>query len=255
MFPTQPVAEMFHVKPKDRLALEAQLRTYLAEAAVPVTGGQITALLDHLRMVLEVNLNHNLTAIRNPQEALRLHAIDSIMALDSLPAMSRRLVDIGSGQGYPAIPFAILKPSMQVTMIESVGRKAQFLEAAIHNLGIADRVNVLNCRAECVPEETLSAYDVVTARAVASLASLVELASPLLRFSGVLVAMKGSPEVSELQAANLAAVRCGMSPGLHHEYRLTGGEERRMISRYEKVGPPLVQLPRRVGLAQKRPLK
>jgi len=246
---------MFHVKPKDRLALEAQLRTYLAEAAVPVTGGQITALLDHLRMVLEVNLNHNLTAIRNPQEALRLHAIDSIMALDSLPAMSRRLVDIGSGQGYPAIPFAILKPSMQVTMIESVGRKAQFLEAAIHNLGIADRVNVLNCRAECVPEETLSAYDVVTARAVASLASLVELASPLLRFSGVLVAMKGSPEVSELQAANLAAVRCGMSPGLHHEYRLTGGEERRMISRYEKVGPPLVQLPRRVGLAQKRPLK
>lgn len=243
------------MKPNDRFALEDQLKKYLAEARVTVSEGQIAALLDHLRMVLETNRQHNLTAIRDPSDALRLHTIDSLMALDSLPRAANRLADIGSGQGYPAIPLAIINPSMRVTMIESTARKAQFLRDVICELGISDRVTVLNSRAECVPEDTFSSHDIVTARAVASLASLVELASPLLQLSGVLVAMKGSPEAGELIAADLAARQCGMGLGQHHEYVLSGGFERRMISQYRKVGPPLVQLPRRVGRAQKRPLK
>ncbi len=243
---------MKHMDPPD---LDTMLAEHLLQAGVLVSHGQKDALLRHLHLVLETNKETNLTAIRNPEDALRLHTIDSIQALDSIPALTTALADIGSGQGYPAIPFGILRPKMKVTMIESNERKARFLQATVRSLGIGCRVEVLNCRAECVPPAILGTYDVVTARAVASLAALVELASPFLKQGGILVAMKGSPEAKELGAANNAAVHCGMSPGLHRSYILANGSEERTISIYRKVERPSITLPRRVGLAQKRPLK
>ena len=247
--------EMFHVKHMDSRGLREALQDHLVATGVVVDTRQVDLLLQHLNLVLRVNEETNLTAIRGPEEALRLHTLDSIEALEFVPPLTATLADIGSGQGYPAIPFAVLRSEMRVTMVEANAKKAQFLRLAVTRLGIDGRADVLNCRAESVPPAHLNAYDVVTARAVASLASLVELASPLLRDGGVLLAMKGSPEPTELVAGDQAAVRCGMSPGVPRTYKLRNGGEARSVLMYQKVGAPAVQLPRRVGLAQKRPLR
>lgn len=231
------------------------LQSYLDECNLQVTEEQGEQLTNHLRLVLQANQDQNLTAIREANEALRLHTVDSLLALVAIPEDAVRLVDIGSGQGYPAIPLAILRPTMRVAMIEANSRKARFLQFIVSEMGLGERIEVVNDRAESVAEDHGELYCVATARAVASLAALVELAAPLLRQSGILVAMKGLPEATEYRMADRAAMLCGMSPGKHDGYLLPGGGESRTISVFKKVGSPAVTLPRRVGRAQKRPLK
>jgi 16S rRNA (guanine527-N7)-methyltransferase len=197
-----------------------------------------------------------LTTVRDPAGAVEIHVADSLAALD-VPAVRRagRIADLGSGGGYPGLVLALALPDAQVALVESVGKKAAFLERAAVDLGL-DTVEVVPRRAEDWPAG-LARADVVTARALAPLAVLVEYAAPLLVPGGALVAWKGRPEAAEIADADVAAARLGMSTPTARDVPadLVRGAERRRLYLSSRVGDLPAGYPRRPGMARKRPIQ
>ncbi|HEY8467560.1 MAG TPA: 16S rRNA (guanine(527)-N(7))-methyltransferase RsmG [Solirubrobacterales bacterium] len=200
----------------------------------------------------------SLTSVREPKQAWRAHVADSLTGLE-VPELraARAIADVGAGAGFPAFPLAVALPDARIDAIESVARKCGFIAAAAEAAGISN-VRAVNARSEEWARETppdggREAYDAVTARAVARLATLAELASPLLREGGVLVAWKGRRDPEEeaeleraLEPTAMAAVRV-LAVG-----ELVGYEHRHLHV-LRKAGPTPANLPRRPGIAKKRP--
>jgi 16S rRNA (guanine527-N7)-methyltransferase len=223
------------------------------ELGIAVTELQATRLLDHLGAVLESNKRLNLTAIADRERAIRLHIVDSLAVVSHVASASGKIADIGSGAGFPGIPVAIVS-HRPVDLIESVKKKAAFLEECVDALAGLYGSNVLAVRAEEAALVPKNRYQHVTARALTSLPALVELASPLLVIGGTLWAMKGAPTTEELESGFRAAGLVGMQEVERLKYTLPSSDERRMIVGYAKFAEPTIALPRRAGLAQKRPL-
>ena len=155
----------------------------------------VAALADHLRLLLAWNDAVNLTSVRDPRSAVAAHVLDALSALPLLRHRGvRALLELGSGGGYPGLPLAIALPAQRALLVDSIGKKARFLATAVLGLGLADRVDVAAERAETLAADPRhrGRWPAVTARAVAPLADLIELAFPLLRPGGVLVAWKRS---------------------------------------------------------------
>ncbi len=170
------------------------------------------ALANHLRLLLAWNAAVNLTAIRDPHAAVAAHVLDSLSAVMPLRERGvRALLDLGSGGGYPGLALAIALPAERALLVDSVGKKARFLAAAVAGLGLAARVDVAAERAETLAADPRhrERWPAVTARAVAPLADLVELAFPLLAPGGVLVAWKGSGIGTERERAMHALAALG----------------------------------------------
>lgn len=196
----------------------------------------------------------SVSSITEPTRAWRVHVADSLTGLDVPSLMeARKIADIGSGAGFPGLPLAVALPDTQVDLIESVGRKCEFIQRAIDTAGIPN-ATVLNVRSEeLAAGERRDSYDAVTARAVGRLSTLAELASPLLRQDGVLVAWKGKRDsVEEQQLANAAD-----QLAMHSEQILDVGDQagskHRHLHVLRKLGPTPDGLPRRPGMAKKRP--
>lgn len=242
---------MFHVKHSDDTApLTVHLvRSMLGTAGISVSDLQVEALTDHGNRVLRANNTINLTAVIEPEAFVRLHIIDSLLPLRMVEKAPGATLDMGTGAGYPGIPWAISGTS--VVLCEATKKKAALLEQWAKDLPVV--VEVVPMRAEEYAEVARGRFDTVVARAVSALPSLLELSSPLLRVGGQLVAMKGTPSVEEITHAEHAARHLGMSPIGMMEYTLPTGGEQRTLCVYEKVGEPSMQLPRRPGLAQRRP--
>jgi 16S rRNA (guanine527-N7)-methyltransferase len=171
-----------------------------------------TALLDHLRLLLAWSEAVNLTSVRDPVAAVRVHALDSLAGLAVLRARSiDAFVDLGSGGGLPGIPLAVVLPARRALLVEATAKKARFLSAAVGAVGLAGRVEVAAVRAEDVAADPCQRerWPAVTARAVAALADLVELAFPLLAPGGLLLAWKSGALAGELADARLAARALG----------------------------------------------
>jgi 16S rRNA (guanine527-N7)-methyltransferase len=186
--------------------------------------------------------------------AWKVHVADSLTGLE-VPelALTGRIGDIGAGAGFPGLALAVALPNAQVDLIESVGRKCDFMNRAIAAAGIPN-ATVLNTRSEDLARaEGREAYDVVTARAVGRLSTLAELASPLLKPKGVLIAWKGKrDEEEELQLAD-AAGSLAMRPESILDVGDRAGSQHRHLHVIRKVGPTPASLPRRAGMAKKRP--
>lgn len=166
----------------------------------------------HVRLLLAWTRAINLTAVREPAAVATLHVLDSLAAAGRLRSRRvGRLLDLGSGGGFPGIPLAALLPDAEVTLLEAVGKKARFLETVVAATGLAPRVRVVAMRAEALgaAPSTRGAWDVITARAVASTADLVELAFPLLAPGGSLLAWKRGDIAGELATADRAVTALG----------------------------------------------
>jgi 16S rRNA (guanine527-N7)-methyltransferase len=195
----------------------------------------------------------SITAVRDPAEAVEAHVADSLdgLALEALRAPAT-VADLGSGAGFPGLVLAVARPAATVALVESVGRKAAFLRAAVSAMGLGN-VAVVHARAESWPAG-LGAHDVVTARALAPLPVLVEYAAPLLRTGGRLVAWKGRRDAAEEADGAAAAEALGLSPAPVARAASRPGADERHLHVFAKVAPTPSGYPRREGMARKRPL-
>ena len=182
----------------------------LAELDLVLEPAAREAIDDHVRLLLAWNAAINLTAIREPADIALRHVIDSLTAVTLLRDVDG-FVDLGSGGGFPGIPLAVALPEARVALVDSVGKKAAFLVAAVEVAGLAGRAGVAAARAEELASESRhrERWPAVTARAVGSLAELVELAFPLLARGGRLVAWKRGDIASEVAAAGPAIEALG----------------------------------------------
>ena len=198
----------------------------------------------------------SLSSVRDPEEAWRVHVDDSLSGLELVGAPAR-LADVGAGAGFPGLVLAAALPAARVDLVESVSRKCEFIGRAIEAAGL-ENARVVCARSEewaasPPPDGGREAYDVVTARAVGRLATLAELAAPLLAPGGALVAWKGRRDEGEEAELARAADRLAMRP---EEIRWVGpfaGSRNRHLHLVRKAGPTPEDLPRRPGIAKKRP--
>jgi 16S rRNA (guanine527-N7)-methyltransferase len=188
------------------------------------------------------------------ERAWRVHVVDSLTGLE-VPelATARRIADIGSGAGFPGLVLAVALADARVDLIESVGRKCEFMRRAAGEAGISN-ATVRNLRSEeWAAAEGREAYDAVTARAVGRLSTLAELASPLLEPGGVLVAWKGKRDPGEERQLQSAAGALAMELEQTLDVGDRAGSEHRHLHVVRKTGPTPENLPRRPGMAKKRP--
>ena len=208
----------------------------------------------HVRLVLAWNAAINLTAITAPEAVARLHVADSLAGLPVVTAAAHRtLVDIGSGGGFPGLTLAVVLRRTRVALVESVGKKARFLEAAIRASGLQDRVVVRAGRAEEAVDPGEAGVDVVTARAVGSLAELVELAMPLLARGGRLIAWKRGDLEAEIASAWRAAAALGGSEPLVQPVPAAAGLPGHVLVTVTKRAVTPDGFPRDPGARKRRP--
>ena len=216
---------------------------------------QQRALLErHLELVIDANQKTNITRIDTWDEGWLLHVEDSLAGLDEVEAApTGELADLGSGAGFPGIPLAI-STGRSVTLVESVGKKATLLKQFAEDLELSERVSVFSGRAEELAREEGARYSVITARALSSLPSLMELASPLLTQGGMLVCYKSSDIDAEMEQALVIQEKLAMYFKSRRDTSLSDGTPRSIVT-FVKDGDPLVKLPRREGQAQRKPYK
>lgn len=198
----------------------------------------------------------SVSSVTEPDRGWRVHVADSLTGLEVAELReAERIADVGAGAGFPGLPLAVAVPSAQVDLIESVGRKSGFIERAIAAAGIAN-ARVINARSEewaSAGAGGRDAYDAVTARAVGRLSTLAELASPLLREGGVLVAWKGRRDEEEERQAERAAPALAMRSEGVLDVGAFAGSRHRHLHLLRKTGATPDDLPRRPGMAKKRP--
>jgi 16S rRNA (guanine527-N7)-methyltransferase len=195
-------------------------------------------------MLLEANRRTNLTGAKDVP-ALAVHLLDALTLVNDIDG---RLIDIGSGGGLPGIPLAIAT-GVEVVLVEAVTKKAAFLELALRELGLAGSVAAGRAEDLAHDPHCREQFAVATARAVASAPSVAELTVPFLRIGGLALLQRGAMEAAERQAVEDAAPMLGAR---FVEERQLEGDRRIVI--LEKVAPTPIRFPRRVGVAQKRPL-
>jgi 16S rRNA (guanine527-N7)-methyltransferase len=223
---------------------------------IRLTPWQLSAFEKYEQELLQWNEKMNLTAIREPEQIRIKHFLDALTCISAMrETPPGRLIDIGTGAGFPGIPLKIIYPSMQLTLVESIGKKASFCSHVAKTLGL-ENVTVIHARAEVVGRmsEHRQQYDWATARAVAVLPVLVEYLLPFVKVNGAALAMKGENAPAEAHQAE-------------HATRLLGGHLRRLIpvslpgvveERYLVIIDKIVATPdlypRRAGVPSKTPL-
>jgi 16S rRNA (guanine527-N7)-methyltransferase len=193
------------------------------------------------------------TTVRDPAAAVDEHLADSLVALE-LPEVSaaREIVDLGAGAGFPGLPLAIALPGATVALVESNGRKCEFIERARGACGAANTI-VVNRRAEEWPEG-IGRFDLVTARALAAPAVVAEYAAPLMAHGGTLVIWRGQRDPDAERAAEAAATILGLEvAGLTQVCPFKRAQSRYLYV-MSKVRETPARFPRRPGIARKRPL-
>ena len=222
---------------------------------VAVTDDMRKRIESHLDLVIQENEKTNITRITSREEALLLHIEDSLAGLPELEAApSGRYADIGSGAGYPGIPLAIAS-GRETVLVESVQKKAAILESFIKQLSLGESVSVFPGRTEELAISDPESFSVISARALSQLPSLMELATPLLVLDGHLICYKAHVDTDELDHARALEPKLGMRIASQRSFTLSDDKTFRTIIVFEKVAHPTVDLPRRNGMAQKRPLK
>lgn len=204
--------------------------------------------------LVEFNSHTNLIAKADEQTILTKHFLDS-MAFNKIPSAlgSFKVMDIGSGGGFPSLPIAILYPESQVVAVDSVGKKVNFLNQAADKIGIQRRFKALNIRSEELPIEHREKYDFVTARAVAPLNTLVEYCLPYVKVGGFFVAYKAKTAQDEIREAKTAINTLGGMLAEVIEYTLGDDMERNLIV-IEKTAKTSRKFPRSAGMPKKNPL-
>lgn len=232
-----------------------------AALGLRLTPSQLDAFATYIRELIDWNQRMNLTSIAEPQAIQVRHLLDSLTVLAALPAAIRlgeqtaRLLDVGAGAGLPGIPLAIVLPNVSLDLLEATQKKCRFLEHVVATIGLV-HASVLCGRAEDLGHQAdlRESYDVVVARAVAPLATLVELCLPFACIGGRIIAQKKLGIDAEINAARRAVEILGGHIGKAVVVRLPIADEDRLLVVVEKVRATPRKYPRRSGVPAKSPL-
>lgn len=223
---------------------------------IRLTAAQLKAFEVYERELIKWNARYNLTAIDDPNKIRIKHFLDSLTCILAIRDTStERVIDVGTGAGFPGIPLKIVCPTMQLTLVESVGKKANFCRHIVETLEL-EEVEIKQERVEavsCQPEQRQN-YDWAFARAVAALPVLVEYLLPLVRVGGYALAMKGESGPAEAHTAEHAMQLLGGQLDKLVKVTLPGVEDERFLVVISKTASTPDRYPRRVGVPSKKPL-
>ena len=231
--------------------MEQRLRSGLTALGLSPEG--IPALLRYGDLLVETNKVMNLTAITDPEEIASLHFLDSAALLTLEDFRGKSVIDVGTGAGFPGLPLRILEPTIRLTLLDSLGKRIQFLETVCQDLGLAD-VACVHSRAEEFAAEHREAFDLVTSRAVANLQTLSELCLPLTRVGGRFLAMKAVDSDGELASAQRAIALLGGRVAAVRDYAIPGTEVCHRLISIEKFKKTPEKYPRTFAKIKKNPL-
>ncbi|MBI5055218.1 MAG: 16S rRNA (guanine(527)-N(7))-methyltransferase RsmG [Nitrospirae bacterium] len=181
-----------------RFSSHELLKKGLKELGIPCSDLQITAFMTFLSELRKWNSAYNLTALRTDEDIIVKHFLDSLLYLKAIPEGDLKLADAGSGAGFPGIPIKIVRPEIDITLIESSRKKCSFLRHMIRSLNLT-QINVLEQRLENIGDENKSAFDVIVSRAAFSIKAFLNTACPYVKEGGILVLSKGPKMTEELK--------------------------------------------------------
>ena len=200
--------------------------------------------------VVEQNKVMNLTAITEPDQVAKLHLLDSLSVLAVKDLRGKKIVDVGCGAGFPGVPVKIACPGAELTLLDSLGKRMNWLETILPQLGV--EANCVTARAEEAVANVRETYDVATSRAVARLNILLELTAPFVKVGGFVLAMKGTAAMEELEEAKKAIKILGLKLEEVREFPVDGTAHTVIV--LKKVAPTPAKFPRRYAKIKQAPL-
>ena len=207
-------------------------------------------LCDFGQAVIEQNKVMNLTAITEPTQVAKLHLLDSLSLLSLQDLSDKKMIDVGCGAGFPGVPVKIACPDVQLTLLDSLGKRMNWLETVLPALGV--EAECVTARAEEAVEQRRESYDVATSRAVARLNILLELTAPYVKVGGVVLAMKGAAAEEELREAKSAIQKLGLK--LEKVKTFPVDDTAHAVIVLRKVAPTPSKYPRRYAKIKQNPL-
>ena len=227
--------------------LQQGLQTYGLDA------GKADQLLTFAEMLLEKNQVMNLTAITEPVDVAQLHLLDCAAVLTMADLKGKRVVDVGTGAGFPGMPLQILEPTAKLTLLDSLNKRIGFLQEVCDALNLRD-TRCVHGRAEEYARDHRESFDFATSRAVAALNVLCELALPMVKLGGAFLAMKSVDCDEELRQAKSAIAQLGGSVEAVRDYTIPGTDVRHRLVIIRKVKPTPAAFPRAFARIKKNPL-
>lgn len=220
-----------------------------------ITDKQKQQFFDYMNMLIDWNSKINLTAITEPNEIILKHFADSITILKEIKDDSR-IIDVGTGAGFPGIPLKIANGTLDVTLLDSLNKRINFLNEVINKLEL-EKIKPIHFRVEEAGqnEQYREKFDVATSRAVASLNILVEYMLPLVTIGGVCICMKGAEIGEELESSKKAINILGGEIEKVESFNLANTEMKRNVVIIRKVKKTPNKYPRKAGTPSKDPLK
>ena len=215
---------------------------------------QIKNFYDFMNLLIEKNKVMNLTGITEPKEVILKHFIDSLTILKYIDKNSR-VIDVGTGAGFPGLPLKIAKKSLEMTLLDSLNKRINFLNEVIESTKL-EKIKTIHGRAEDFgkSEEYREKYDIATSRAVAPLNILLEYMMPFVKVGGKCICMKGSNCDDEIENAKKAIKILGGEIEKIEKFTLPNSDNNRTILIIKKVKKTEGQYPRNAGIPTKKPL-
>ena len=226
------------------------LRAGLPGLGVTIPEGADETLCKFGCELVEQNKVMNLTAITEPEAVAKLHLLDCLTVLKCADLAGKKLIDVGCGAGFPGVPLKIGCPALDLTLLDSLGKRMNWLEATLPKLGV--EATYVTARAEEAVADRREQYDFATSRAVARLNILLELTAPYVKVGGAVLAMKGAAGKEELDECKNAIKQLGLKLEKVHEFPMDGTNH--MVIVLRKVTPTPAKYPRRYAKIKAAPL-
>ena len=232
------------------------LHKILSDNGIGCSDEQLMQLIRFYEMLTEKNKVMNLTAITDFEEVAIKHFADSLSISRVLELKDQKMIDVGTGAGFPGIPLKIVYPGIRLTLLDSLNKRLVFLNEVIDELGLKD-IETVHARAEEAAAKMIyrEQYDVVVSRAVANLSTLVEYCLPFASLGGCFVSYKGEKAAEELAEASKAIKVLGGGEVVSHDFSLAGSDYSRSLIKIEKVSSTPKKYPRAGGKPSSSPIK
>lgn len=221
---------------------------------IKLDDNQINQFYTYMELLLEWNNKINLTAITDPEQIILKHFIDSMTIIKYIDG-SKKIIDVGTGAGFPGIPLKIVRKDLKVTLVDSLNKRVKFLDEVIEKIKL-EKIETIHARVEDIGKDKKyrETFDIATSRAVANLATLSEYMMPLVKVGGICISMKGMTIEEEVQQSKKAIIQLGGKIKKIEKFTLpqTDMERNIILISKEKVTP--FKYPRKPGIPSKEPI-